>query len=413
MIVALFTGSYPYDVTLEKTFLETEINYLASAFDRLIIVPQKINGDMYPVPRNVDVDESYAALLRKTSEKLQKAISSSLLYKDIFLHPRICLYFSAIKRLIGFSGDAELTRKWLLSFIENRNLDTSKVIFYTYWFDQTSLGIGLAKNQYPQIKLISRAHGSDLYPERHSPAYIPCRELSLKLIERLYPDSEKGVQYINSRFPWFSPSCQVARLGVKDPGFVTPSSRDGIFRIVSCSPVVPVKRLGLLLEGIHKLALQRSDLSLVWHHFGEGLQKRDIEERARVSFPRNVRFDFPGYPSKEILMEFYKNNPVDVFMNVSESEGTPVAIMEAISCGIPVIATAVGGNAEIVTKENGILLNGNPSPDDIAFTIMKFMGMSEKRQQMSAGSRRVWKQKYDADVNYSLFVQTLIGLIKQ
>jgi len=216
-----------------------------------------------------------------------------------------------------------------------------------------------------------------------------------------------GVSHVVQSAMILTPSFRQAR------AFSKSSSRDGIFRIVSCSPVVPVKRLGLLLEGIHKLALQRSDLSLVWHHFGEGLQKRDIEERARVSFPRNVRFDFPGYPSKEILMEFYKNNPVDVFMNVSESEGTPVAIMEAISCGIPVIATAVGGNAEIVTKENGILLNGNPSPDDIAFTIMKFMGMSEKRQQMSAGSRRVWKQKYDADVNYSLFVQTLIGLIKQ
>ena len=45
-------------------------------------------------------------------------------------------------------------------------------------------------------------------------------------------------------------------------------------------------------------------------------------------------------------------------MNVSESEGIPVSIMEASSFGIPVIATNVGGVGEIVENGyNGLLLN--------------------------------------------------------
>ena len=49
-------------------------------------------------------------------------------------------------------------------------------------------------------------------------------------------------------------------------------------------------------------------------------------------------------------------NDFDLFVNMSLSEGIPVSIMEAISFGIPIIATNVGGNAEIVNDETGVLI---------------------------------------------------------
>ncbi|NCO54621.1 MAG: glycosyltransferase, partial [Bacteroidetes bacterium] len=48
---------------------------------------------------------------------------------------------------------------------------------------------------------------------------------------------------------------------------------------------------------------------------------------------------------------------VDLFINVSESEGIPVSIMEALSAGIPVIATNVGGTNEIVNNDVGFLID--------------------------------------------------------
>lgn len=52
-------------------------------------------------------------------------------------------------------------------------------------------------------------------------------------------------------------------------------------------------------------------------------------------------------------------NDFDLFVNMSLSEGIPVSIMEAISFGIPIIATNVGGNAEIVNDETGVLIPVN------------------------------------------------------
>ena len=55
-----------------------------------------------------------------------------------------------------------------------------------------------------------------------------------------------------------------------------------------------------------------------------------------------------GHLDNNEIFNMYKNNSYDYFITLSESEGLPVSIMEAISCGIPVIATAVGGITEIV-----------------------------------------------------------------
>ena len=100
--------------------------------------------------------------------------------------------------------------------------------------------------------------------------------------------------------------------------------------------------------------------------FGAILEKvqfgKSLQEELKL-FPQNAEGYLDGYVPIEQIMNYYRENPVDVIVNVSESEGgSPVSIMEALSCGIPAIATAVGGNPEIVSEQNGILLSANPSP---------------------------------------------------
>lgn len=106
-------------------------------------------------------------------------------------------------------------------------------------------------------------------------------------------------------------------------------------------------------------------------------------------------------------MELYRKHPLDVFMNVSSTEGTPVAMMEAISCGVPVIATAVGGNQEIVSDMNGILLRSDASPEDIAKAILNFLDHPEIMTSLRKGSHTVWMEHYNAEVNFRAFAERL------
>ena len=112
-------------------------------------------------------------------------------------------------------------------------------------------------------------------------------------------------------------------------------------------------------------------------------------------------------PNVEV-MRHYQHHPVDVFINTSSTEGgAPVAIQEAVSCGIPVIATAVGGNPELVSERNGILIRPDPTPMEIAEAIFAFLDGPEVAARKRRLSREVWMERYNADVNFRAFAERL------
>jgi glycosyltransferase involved in cell wall biosynthesis len=76
-----------------------------------------------------------------------------------------------------------------------------------------------------------------------------------------------------------------------------------------------------------------------------------------------------GFVDNKNLIKFYQSQPVDLFLNVSASEGLPVSIMEALSFGIPVIATDVGGTSELVNENNGQLIPANFDINELAYSI--------------------------------------------
>ncbi|MCE7921378.1 MAG: glycosyltransferase, partial [Chloroflexi bacterium CFX1] len=103
----------------------------------------------------------------------------------------------------------------------------------------------------------------------------------------------------------------------------------------------------------------------------------------------------------------------DVFLNVSSTEGTSVAMMEAVSCGIPVLATAVGGNVEIVREKNGFLLGENPTPDEIANALLQVCDNRERWLTKRQGSREVWRERYNETTNFEAFAQKLVEIRKR
>ena len=85
-----------------------------------------------------------------------------------------------------------------------------------------------------------------------------------------------------------------------------------------------------------------------------------------------------GNIPNERLLNYYRDSYYDIFLNVSTSEGLPVSIMEAMSFGIPCIATDVGGTKEIVDHTiNGVLLHEDSSPERIKDAILSIANMTE------------------------------------
>ena len=57
---------------------------------------------------------------------------------------------------------------------------------------------------------------------------------------------------------------------------------------------------------------------------------------------QNISFELKGFVDNNELLQIYTDKCFSFFINVSESEGLPVSIMEAASAGIPIVATDVG-----------------------------------------------------------------------
>ncbi|MBC7879011.1 MAG: glycosyltransferase [Anaerolineales bacterium] len=408
MILVLFTASYPYVTGAEQNFLEVEIQHLAQSFERVILVPERRDGQRSDILPQIEVDDSYSDYLlsRTPISTLLNGGFSDLVYKEIISRPSLLIKPAYLERLLFFASQAERTRKWVAAWIKKQNINTNDCLFYTYWFDQATMGIGLLKTSFPDIKLVSRAHGYDIYEERRTPPYWPCREAALSSVDFLFPDSDAGTDYLQGKYPKFISRVETARLGILDSGIITNSSLDGIYRIVSCSRMVPVKRLDLIMQGIIAAAKRRPSQKFEWCHFGTGPLQADLEMKLK-ELPENVIVRFAGYSTQSNLFNYYRKNPVDVFMNVSVSEGTSVAIMEAVSCGIPVIATGVGGNTEIVSERNGHILSANPTADEVAAALLQHWEAPGERR---VASRMIWQEQYNAGKNFSIFTQHLFKI---
>lgn len=411
--LVIFTNQYPFS-GVSESFLDSELPVLNEYFDKIILVPQRLPSSIEKVEKNlpshVIVDTSFLEEKNKKWNKLLAhidSITSINLYFELLRRIHKPPNIAYLKKTIGYFSLAIQTKKWILSFIKKGYVDLTKTVFYTYWLNETTLGIGLAKKNLANIKLVSRAHRGDLYENQTSSHHIPFRPAIFRYINKLFIISEHGLKYLSNHYPQYSSIYCVSRLGVFDSKHISSQSRDSIFRILSCSYIVPVKRLELIVYGLKELGNSKPEKEFEWVHIGHGPLFIDIEGIAKATLPKNVKFQLLGYLPREDLVQYYEKKPIDVFINVSESEGIPVSIMEAQSYGVPVIATAVGGTPEIVSSEIGILLDKNPSPKDISDAICAFIDDPEIIPNKKKQSKQNWSNNYSAEKNFTDFAYKL------
>jgi len=98
-------------------------------------------------------------------------------------------------------------------------------------------------------------------------------------------------------------------------------------------------------------------------------------------------------------------------MNLSDSEGVPVAIMEAMSIGVPIIATDVGGTRELVIDgKTGCLIDTSLDIETIVHKVEKMAKMKKKEYQAICDQAyERWREVADAKMLYSHFYHCLKG----
>ena len=282
-------------------------------------------------------------------------------------------------------------------------------IIYTFWNHFRTLAFALHLDEYPNIKLISRAHAYDLYNERKPTGRQPFKTFMNRKVNGLFFIAQKGLDYYLNNFAKDIASAKLyySPLGIKQIKTVPFQNKLNKFHLVSCSNVIPLKRVELIIKA---LSLCSDKCNIHWTHFGDGSSMSEVKKFADDLLKNkiNITYWFMGHVANEEVMKYYSFIDCSCFITTSSTEGLPVSIQEALSFGIPIIGTDVGGiNEEI--DGNGILLSPNPSPEEVASAITKVYKMNGKQlDRWKKRSYQIWEEKFNIEKNARRF----LGILK-
>jgi glycosyltransferase involved in cell wall biosynthesis len=406
----LFTHMYPFGEG--ENFLNEELPYLLNYFNEIILIPNQLGTFQRRIPKGVRVETGFAKSLegnrfKKICKRLIAAFTSQATYQELAANPSIFLKPACLRILIYFTSQSEFYYAWLNDYLKI-NPSHANALFYTYWLHIQCHSIALLKKRKcPGLKLISRAHSYEIYLEDYPPCYLPFRKEDLPFINQIYTISHHGKERLLKEYESSIQSISTAPLGVRDPGFLNPHPESNTLSLVSTSALVPLKRINLIIDGLQQFCDKQPGRKLIWNHFGGGELADDLHRYAQKKLGSRIDWKFHGQVSSEQLLTFYQTTPIDLFINTSATEGIPVSIMEAISCGIPVIATDVGAVSEIVNTNTGLLLNTDPSPSEIAQAIAKLTHDKSQLKTLRMNAHNYWKEHYHAEKNYGGFAQKI------
>ncbi|MBD8490897.1 glycosyltransferase [Echinicola sp. CAU 1574] len=396
----LLTKRFPFFKT--EAFLESEIDILAEHFDTIRIFPYEIGNYCRQVPENVVVDTTFSRVYqRKKSRAIQTLVSREF-------RKAVADHFSHLKgpkdlnMLLKFVSNA---RAYYCFFEQQLEVINKEALIYTYWFNEATYALLNLKLQYGlAVNIISRAHRFDIYEQLTTTrSFWPYRRFCLENIDRLYSISEDGKHYLEKRYK-VQKEIEIARLGVHDRQKMARRSSLGIIQIVSVSRIAPMKRVDFIRQAVLQYAFEHPNNKIVWTHFGDGPGMEELNQTSDI--PENLVMDFKGHVKNDEVYGFYEQHSVDLFINLSSSEGIPVSIMEAISFGIPIVVTKVGGTGEIVSEVNGKLLSANPTLEEV----VKAFSDVIKRKLQAEEIRRFFNSHYNANTNYQAFAKSLAGI---
>ncbi len=398
----LFTTRFPQGIS--EPFLENELPVVAAHADRVRIFPLLEDEGMRPLPANVEVTRLFTDPYRAAGplEMLRHARAlRELLVWARRSAPTEALWTKHRREVVSRARQA-VQRMSTVRRALAAQYDPEHVVLYSYWTADWATVLGLWKATDPRVRFVSRMHGFDLYADRSPDGWPPFRAFQLHHVDRVHVASQAGLDHVTAAHPREAAKFRLARLGTRDHG-LAPWSPAPVLRIVSCSNLVELKRVHLLAE-----ALLDVEGPVEWTHFGDGPERERIEAVVR-DLPPNVKATMMGAVPNARLIDWYLTHPVDLFVHLSSTEGgVPVALQEAASFGIPLLACDAGGVREIVGDRTGLLLPADPLLRQLAQLLGEHRTSHRNTAVFRAGVRRAWSEGFTAERAFGTFAADLM-----
>lgn len=237
----------------------------------------------------------------------------------------------------------------------------------------------------PKVKVVHTYHGiSDIYSSKAKSLVSKIIGVVLSPLADLYicvSNGEKRMA-LDRKFSK-EENTVVIYNGIKDPQFVNRRiTGQASFKIVTLSRFDYPKNMDCMYR-IAKHWVGSKDVQFVW--VGDGEDKERLEKQAKEE---NVPIDFVGFTKEP--MKYLQSS--DLYLSTSRFEGLPYGLIEAASVGLPIVASNVKGNNEVVNNGyNGYLFKVE---SEAVNQINDIITDNAKYLQMSAASIEFFKRNF-------------------
>ena len=285
----------------------------------------------------------------------------------------------------------------------------------SFWLESGAIAAAMVKKRFPGVLSAARAHSIEIDPDKNMYCYCEHKEYISKYLDKICFISQAGLNFFKNQIGCcFNVNSELLmlRLGSskKYPDIKSEHSQIGEFHLLSCSRVEPIKRVELIADALS--SMESLDVIITWTHIGDGSCFEKLKTRiATLNINENIEIKLLGDLAPVEVQDYYKENHIDFFINVSLSEGLPVSIMEAHSYGVPVIATNVGGTGEIVNSSNGVVIPANITAETLAKVIQHSIEIKNENeheyQNLCQAAYEDWDREFNIDNCFPTFLKAL------
>lgn len=398
------TSTFPFGGITEQSFIMPELEPLAQAFDRIILVPEHLEAEspMCPLPDGIETDSRFAKANSQPSTMASQLIDA--------IHPKFAaalihggtnmLHYNCFRSLLSYFSGA---RRFADFIQRNYPPESGKYTYYTFWCHYCTTAFALIPNA-EKAKIVSRAHGYDIFDHRVTYRSHYLRRQTFKRLTALYPQSSDGADYILSQYPSVAEKTSVRFLGNTRlfPGPNPPAESD---EIVFCTVarLHPVKRLPQTATLLCRLAAAHPDKHFRWILIGDGTERPAIAKEVEQT-PSNLTVEMKGQMDNSDIQRLYATRHIDFFILLSSSEGTPISLCEALSYGIPIVASHVGGMPALIGSEKpgliapdgGITMESSLDSTSCLSALNPLIESADLRQKLRAAALDNWGKNFDA-----------------
>ena len=411
-VLICITPSFPFGKGDEH--FEDEIGVISKYFNQVIILSRSsVDTITRKIPENTTVIRHPFAISFMEKLSTLNQFNWNLLRGEIrFEKSRTGKKVppAVLRLMVGSEVAVIFLYRKLFALISPLVKSGRHVYLYSYWNDLSAAAVAMVKKRIPVVKTFARAHAFEIYPERHPYGYIPFQQLKFETLDHIYFVSQYGWDHVKKVYTHLNLThSSVSRLGcttITSPAF---HKDQNVIRILSVGYNFLIKRVDLMAKSLAMV----QGVKVEWMYVGgAGKGEESIMEQVKEIFKVNpITGHFTGDLSREALREILRSRTFDLFLNLSPLEGLPVSMMEAMSAGIPVMATAVGGVPEIVRDNyNGVLLPPDPQVSEVATAIEAFHALDEEKQKVFRfNAKKTWEAEYNSEINYRVWIEDVLS----